>query len=186
MNSSCIRTAKPNKIKWGIGSGRYRLALQEVEISGCNAGFAVAGDRRPENPASFSKAQVKAWSAEGLVEFWGWQKDMVTVLRGSRIVCVSSYREGLPTELVQAAACARAIVTCYVQGCREVVRDNDNGLLVPARDAEALANALQRLIEDPSLRARMGERGRQRAVSAFWLQQVVSETLAWCRKLAPI
>ena len=87
---------------------------------------------------------------------------------------------------MEAAACARAIVTCYGQGFREVVRDNDNGLLVPARDAEALANALQRLIEDPALRARMGERERQRAVSAFWLQQVVSETLACCRKLAPV
>ena len=66
------------------------------------------------------------------------------------------------------------------------MRDTDNGLLVPARGAEALANALQRLIEHPALRARMGERGRQRAVSEFSLQQVVGETLALYRKLAPV
>jgi glycosyltransferase involved in cell wall biosynthesis len=84
----------------------------------------------------------------------------------------------MPKALIEAAACARAIVTCNVPGCREVVRSGDNGILVPLRSVEPLAQALRRLIEDGELRRRMGARGRERALAEFSVQKVIEETLA--------
>ena len=64
--------------------------------------------------------------------------------------------EGLPKVLLEAAACERAIVATDVPGCREIVRNGDNGLLIPAKDPIALAEAIVTLLQAPDLRRRMG------------------------------
>jgi glycosyltransferase involved in cell wall biosynthesis len=108
---------------------------------------------------------------------------MSTVLADAAIVVLPSfYGEGIPKALIEAAACGRPIVTTDTPGCREVVRHEDNGLLVPPRDAEALGVALRRLIEDQGLRSRMGARGRERALAEFDVSLVVRQTVALYRR----
>ena len=102
---------------------------------------------------------------------------MVDVFQRCHVVCLPSYREGLPKALLEAAASGRAIVTCDVPGCREVVRDGDNGLLVPPRDSASLAIALKRLLADDALRQRLARRSRERAVEEFSVDRVVADTL---------
>jgi N,N'-diacetylbacillosaminyl-diphospho-undecaprenol alpha-1,3-N-acetylgalactosaminyltransferase len=80
--------------------------------------------------------------------------------------------------LLEAASTGLPIVTTDVAGCRDVVKDGDNGFLIPVRDGAALADALVRLLRDSELRKRMGARGRKRAVSEFDVGSVVSATLA--------
>lgn len=168
----------PARLLRDKGVVEFVAAARLLRDRGIIARFAIAGDRDPQNPGAVSAQQVEAWSAEGAVEFLGWQRDMAAVLSTAHIICLPSYREGLPTALTEAAACGRPIVTCDVQGCREVVRDGDNGLLVPPRDPVALADALERLITDAALRARMGMRGRERALAEFSTGRIVGETLA--------
>jgi glycosyltransferase involved in cell wall biosynthesis len=79
--------------------------------------------------------------------------------------------------LLEAAACARPIVTTDVPGCREVVREGENGLLVPARDVQALSDALLCLIKNPELRAKMGHRGREIVLKEFSSEKVILQTL---------
>jgi glycosyltransferase involved in cell wall biosynthesis len=105
------------------------------------------------------------------------------VLARSHIVCLPSYREGLPKSLIEAAAAGRSIVTTDVPGCREVVRDGDDGLLVPAHDSQALSEAIGKLIGDPQLRQRMGERSRLRAEAEFGLETIIAQTLAVYREV---
>jgi glycosyltransferase involved in cell wall biosynthesis len=113
------------------------------------------------------------------VEWWGYHADMPKVFRQAHIVCLPSYYgEGVPMSLLEAASTGLPIVTTDVAGCREVVKDGDNGFLIPLRDWVALANALVRLLSDSELRKRMGARGRERAVSEFDVSSVVSATLA--------
>jgi len=157
-------------------------AARRLRSQGVAARYALVGEPDPENPASVAPEQLRQWVSEGVVEWWGWRDDMAEVFRDCHIVCLPSYREGLPKALIEAAAAGRAIVTCDVPGCREVVRDGDNGLLVPARDSQALADALARLLTDPSLRARMGARGRVRAEAEFSLDAVIERTLAVYRE----
>ncbi|MHB1174514.1 MAG: glycosyltransferase [Sulfuriferula sp.] len=101
----------------------------------------------------------------------------------AHIACLPSYREGLPKSLLEAAACGLPIVTTDAPGCREIVRDGDNGFLVPVRDAQALAIALRSLIDNPVLRAEMGLRSREIVLAEFSREQVIAETLAVYREL---
>ena len=111
------------------------------------------------------------------MEWWGHRDDMVAVFPSAHIVCLRSYREGLPKVLLEAAACGRPIVTTDVPGCRAVVREGENGLLVPVGDAQALSEALSCLIKNPELRAQMGRRGREIMLKDFSSEKVIAQTL---------
>lgn len=120
------------------------------------------------NPGSISESQIRAWVAEGLVE-WPGQVDDVRpwIERASVFVLPSSYREGKPRSTQEAMAMGRPVITTEVPGCRETVRHNRNGFLVPARNPEALAEAMLRFIERPELIERMGRESRRMAEEMF-------------------
>jgi glycosyltransferase involved in cell wall biosynthesis len=147
------------------------------------ARFALVGDTDAENPGAIPALALRAWAGEGIVEWRGFRTDVAAIFREAAIVCLPSWREGLPKVLIEAAATARAVVTCDVPGCREVVRQGDNGLLVPPRDPAALAEAIGRLLEDAALRARMGGRGRERAEKEFSVGSIAQQTLSLYREL---
>lgn len=154
----------------------FATAARMLRAQGIQARFALVGAPDEENPAYIPETQLRAWQSEGTVEWWGWRDDMAAVFGASAIVCLPSWREGLPKALIEAAAAARPIVTCDVPGCRDVVRHGENGFLVPARDPAALAVALRKLIESRSLREEMGRKGRARATE-FSTKMVIERTL---------
>ena len=102
---------------------------------------------------------------------------MPALYRTVDLVVLPSYREGLPKGLIEAAACGLPLVTTDVPGCREVVTDGVEGLLVPARDPAALAGAIGRLAADPALRKRMGEAARTKALACFDERLIISQVL---------
>lgn len=144
---------------------------------GCNARFVLVGTVDTANPTSFTEADVTAWVHDGVVEWWGHRADMPQVLAAARLVVLPSYREGLPKVLIEAAACGRAVVTTDVPGCRDAIEPGTTGVLVPARDAVALAKAIEDLIGDPARCQKMGSAGRSLAEKAFDIRQVVAEHL---------
>ena len=160
-----------------ILSPRSHTLLQEAQGTKAIARFVLVGDTYPDNPGAVSPAQLQSWVEEGVVEWWGWHDDMSAMFPKAHIVCLPSYREGMPLSLAEAAACGRPVVTTDVPGCREIVQDGVNGFLVPVRDSAALAEALRKLIGDPALRQEMGRRGRQRAETEFSVERIVHETL---------
>jgi glycosyltransferase involved in cell wall biosynthesis len=169
----------PARMLWDKGVGEFVRAAGILQAKGVRARFALVGDCDYENPASVQPSQMHAWENEGVIEWWGWKEDMRDVYAQAAIVCLPSYREGLPKTLIEAAACGRPIVTSDVPGCREVVRHGENGLLVPARDAGALAKALIDLLQSPSIRSEMGRCGRTIAEKEFSMDLVISQTIAF-------
>jgi len=170
------------RLLWDKGVGEFVAAARLLRQRGVAARFLLAGEPDPVNPASIPPGDIAAWVREGVVEHLGWVADMPALLATCHLVCLPSYREGLPKSLIEAAAAGKAIVTTDVAGCREVVRHRDNGLLVQPRDVHGLADALQRVIEDADLRSRMGARSRVRAEQQFGLDTVVQQTLAIYRE----
>jgi glycosyltransferase involved in cell wall biosynthesis len=124
------------------------------------------------NPASATQDEVDAWQQEGCVRALGERSDVAALYAASHIAVLPSYREGLPKSLIEAAACARAVVTTDVPGCRDAIEPGETGLLVPVRDAQALADAIARLAEDPALRQSMGAAGRALAEREFNIDRV--------------
>ena len=156
----------------------FTEAARILKEKGLKARFAVAGTTDPGNPASLLDEQIDAWKQSDLLEWWGWQDDMPAALAQADIFCLPSYREGVPNALLEAAACGLPIVTTDAPGCRDVVTDNVNGLLVPIQNAKALADALEILIISEDIRSRMGAAGRKIAVEQFSTSKVNRETLA--------
>lgn len=110
--------------------------------------------------------------------------DVPELWRRSHIAVLPSYyREGIPRSLLEAAACGRAIVTTDMPGCREIVRNGHNGLLVPPRDSVAIADAIERLLDDAEMRQRMGMAGHELVKNEFAEEHVVAQTLSVYRKL---
>jgi glycosyltransferase involved in cell wall biosynthesis len=173
----------PARLLRDKGVAEFVAAARILRGQGVAARFALVGEPDPANPTSVTQAEIRAWVAEGVIEWWGHREDMGTVYAVSHVVCLPSYREGLPKSLLEAAAAGRPIVATDAPGCREIVRDGVNGFLVPVRDVAALAASLRRLLEDAELRRAMGARGRQIVLAEFSVEQVVRETLALYREL---
>lgn len=150
-----------------------RLLAQE----GVSAEFVVAGPIDTGNPSSISEMEIRRWVDEGVVEWLGDCDDIIDLFARSHVVCLPTYYgEGVPKVLIEAAAAARAIVTTDIPGCRDIVRDRWNGLLVPPRNREALAEALRELLSNPDMRKHMGKRGRDLAKQEFDLSLVLEQT----------
>ena len=148
--------------------------------------FLLAGIPDSGNPASVPEDIVKGWVSEGLIEWLGHVEDMPALLATVQIVVLPSYREGLPKALIEAAACGLALITTDVPGCREVVADGVDGLLVPVRDVAALAKALRRLDDDGALRGRLGVAARTKALERFDERMILDRTLDVYRELLPM
>jgi len=168
-----------SRMLWDKGVGEFVEAARLIGARGVHARFALVGDTDAGNPSAVPREQLRKWHDEGVVEWWGWRRDIQTVLGQSHVVCLpSSYREGIPRVLIEAASCGRPLVATDTPGCREIVRDALNGFLVPVKDAASLANALHKLLLDPDLGKRMGANGRELVLSGFSLDQVLASNLA--------
>lgn len=168
----------PARLLTDKGVREFVQAAKILRTEGCTWRFVLAGAADGPNPAAIASTQVTAWVEEGIVEWWGHCSDMPATFRHAGIVCLPSYREGMPKALLEAAAAGKPVVTTDAIGCREAIIPGESGLLVPVADADALAKALQRLIADAELRDRFGRRGRQLAVERFSDQQVVEQVMA--------
>lgn len=173
----------PARMLWDKGVGEFVAAARLLRQRGVQARFALVGEPDPENPASVPQSQLKDWQNEGSVEWWGRREDMPQVLAQCHIVCLPSYREGLPKALLEGASCGRPIVTTDVPGCREIARHGENGLLVEPHNAAALAEALADLLADAKLRQRMGRHGREHVLKEFSQVRIVSQVLALYREI---
>jgi len=174
----------PSRMLWHKGVGEFVDAAKQLHKDGVNCRFILVGAPDPENPASIPEETLRMWHSEGIVEWWGYREDMPEVLSEAHIVTLpTTYGEGIPKILIEAASCGRAIVATDVPGCREIVHHNKNGLLIPPHDSKSLADALKVLVEDAELRAKMGARGREIVETEFSEEIVVKQTMELYKKM---
>lgn len=157
------------------GVMEYVEAVRLLKHGGINAKFLLVGDIDPHNPATLTKSELDGIREEGNIEILGHRSDIPELFANANIVVLPSYREGLPRVLVEAAAAGRAVITTDAPGCRDAIDPDVSGLLVPVRDAQALASAMQRLIEDKALRLHMGKNSRELAEREFSIEKIVLE-----------
>jgi glycosyltransferase involved in cell wall biosynthesis len=175
-----------SRMLWDKGASELVEASRLLRSRGFEAKVILAGQPDTGNPNTISEEQLREWDAEGFVEWLGHQDSMPELYARAHVVVLpTSYGEGLPRSLVEAAACGRAIVASDVPGCREAVADGVNGILVRPHDPEGLADAIEALLRDPARRAAMGRKGRERAEREFSDEQIVSKTLEVYDELLP-
>ena len=143
--------------------------------------FVAVGDPDRAKPDAITEPEQDAASKD--VTFTGWREDVRDLLGVFDIFVLPSWREGLPRSAIEAAAMATPLVLTDIRGCREVIADGREGLLVPVRDPDALASAILDLARDPERRARMGAAARDRATQRFDERRVADLVLSQYRRL---
>jgi len=169
--------ALASRMLWDKGIKELVDATRQLHNNGVKCRTVLVGIPDPDNPASIPEHVLRDWHAEGIIEWWGYRSNIAEVFAGSNIVVLPSYREGLPKVLLEAASCGRSIVATDVPGCREIVRNNINGFLVPSYNSKSLADALKTLIQDAELRTKMGAQGRKIVETEFSEEIVVRQTI---------
>ena len=159
------------------GVQEFVAAARVIKEKGINARFQLVGEPDPENPESVTDETLRTWQDEGFVECLGYRSDIAELFSQSHIVVLPSYREGLPKVLIEAAACGRAVITTDMPGCRDAIEPGVSGVLVPVRDAMALAEAIEGLLIDDVRRRQMGRAGRELAEREFSIEKVVAAHL---------
>jgi glycosyltransferase involved in cell wall biosynthesis len=156
------------RLLWAKGVGEFVEAARILRRRGVDVQFWLAGEPDTDSAGFVPEDQLREWEDEGLIEWLGYQTDMPTLFNQADIaVLPTKYNEGMPRFLVEAAACGLPIITTDQEACRIVVNDEENGVIIPTGDSEALANALERLIADRDYRKSLGKEARADAVRDF-------------------
>ena len=171
----------PCRMLWDKGVADIVEAFESLNL-GERYQLLLAGKTIPGNPASIPEKDLKAWESKGNVRWLGFVSDMNSLFNDADIVCLPSYREGLPLALLEASLCEKPILTTDVPGCNYLIENEHNGLVVPAKQPQALAKALKRLIDDDSLRLRLAKTARERTLERFTADSINSQILGFYRK----
>ena len=154
------------------GIGIYVEAARLLKRRGIAAEVQLLGPLDP-NPDSYTQAEVNAWQEESILSYLGATRDVRPFIRDcSVIVLPAIHREGIPRTVLEGMSMGRAVITTDVPGCAHSIVDGEDGFIVPAGDATALADAMERFVNDPALAASMGRSGRHRAETVFDVHQV--------------
>jgi glycosyltransferase involved in cell wall biosynthesis len=164
----------PARLIANKGVREFVQAARLLRSWGVDATFALVGASQPGNRGGIPGTELNVWTAEGVVEWWGHERDMAEVYRRADVVCLPSRGgEGTPRVLLEAAASGLPVVTTDVPGCGETVQHGTTGLVVRPWSPIDLAAALRPLIERPELRHRLGSQARRRAEALFSIEAVV-------------
>ena len=153
------------------GIVEYAEAARRLKLRHPKAVFQILGPY-DSNPAAISRPQMEAWERDGVLEYLGETDDVRPFLRRCTVYVLPSYREGTPRSVLEAMAMGRPVVTTDAPGCRETVRDGENGFLVPVKDVEMLAQAMERFLVQPELIRSMGKRSREIAEEKYDVRKV--------------
>jgi glycosyltransferase involved in cell wall biosynthesis len=184
-DSDCeVSVMLASRMLYTKGVGEFVAAARILKKRGLAVRFVLVGEPDPANRASIPLEVLQGWHDEKAVTFLGRSENMPAVFAAADIACLPTYYgEGVPKFLIEAGACALPAVTTDWPGCREIVEDGVNGILVPIRDPEAVADAVERLAKDPALREEMGRRGREHVLAHYSTARVIETTLRVYRDL---
>lgn len=156
-----------SRLIWEKGIGVFVEAARKIKKS-MDVRMVLIGMPDAGNPTSIPVSTIEGWVQQGAVEWWKWQEDMSAVYQQCTLVVhPTTYGEGIPTVLLEAAASGRPVITTDWPGCREAVLAGQSGFLIPPKDSEALANAITSLLNAPVKCAQMGVAGRKFAADHF-------------------
>lgn len=172
-----IKVLLPARMLWDKGIREFVDAAKRLRVSGPKVEMILAGGVDIGNPSAIGEEQLLQWAEKDGIRWLRHVDDMAGLYREVDLVVLpSDYGEGLPKSLLEASASGLPLVTTDAPGCKEVVIQDVNGLLIPPRDSVALELAILKLANDRDLRVRMGKASRELVLANFDDNTVVSAT----------
>lgn len=155
------------------GVREYISAGKVLKGKGLSIQLQLVGSIDEGNISSLSAEELNDAISKKYIEYLGQRSDVASIYQQSHVACLPSYREGLPKSLIEAISCGLPIITTDVPGCRQMIFDNKNGILVEVKSSTALADAIESLYSEPQKLLSMGNVSREMAVMYFGTQQVI-------------
>ncbi len=166
------------RLLYDKGIVEFVEAAKIVKKQHPSAEFWVIGELDIENPSTISREQLVEWIENKDIRYRGITSDIRTFIKDTDVVTLPSYREGLPKVVLEGMAMGKPIVTTNTAGCRETVIHGENGLLVPVKNYESLATAMNTMIEiGAQERAIMGQKSRERTLNEFADEHITRDYL---------
>jgi glycosyltransferase involved in cell wall biosynthesis len=182
VGASTVLCVVVGRLVWEKGYREVFEAAEAIKRLGIDAVFVVIGPRDPEKSDGVDEKAIAAAEASG-VRFLGMRSDVESLYAAMDLYVLASYREGFPRSAMEAAASGLPVIATDIRGCRQVVDQGLTGLLVPARDSQALTYAILEIINDPIKRSEMGTRAVEKARAEFDHQRVIDITLETYERL---
>jgi len=159
------------RLLWDKGIREYVNAARILKQKYPTVCWKIVGPY-DNNPSAVSRSDIQNWQQEGIIEYLGAVEDVRPYIAESSVYVLPSYREGTPRSVLEAMSMGRPIITTDAPGCRETVVDNINGFLVPVKDSESLAKAMEMFIQNKELIAEMGANSRDLAEERYDVNKV--------------
>ena len=153
------------------GVGEYMDAAREIHKKYPAARCLLVGPF-DTNPSAITPGELQTYINDGSVEYFGEQSDILPYMEQCSVFVLPSYHEGTPKTVLEAMACGRAVITTDAPGCRETVKNGENGVLIPVKNTQALADAMEMFITDPYKAVPMGMAGRRIAENKYDVKKV--------------
>ena len=168
----------PTRLVHEKGIAIFVRAARILKNKGVNARFEIAGGLTRDNPRAITQEEMETMTKGGAVKWLGRINNMPGKLKESALVVYPSYYgEGIPRVLLESCAAGRPVITTDHPGCREAVEHGKNGLLVPVKNPQATAEAIEILLNDIPRCKEMGKRARKKAEKEFNIHEIVRQTL---------
>jgi glycosyltransferase involved in cell wall biosynthesis len=186
-DSDCTTFLLLARMLWDKGIAEFVEAAKKVRAENPATRFILLGGSDFGNPAAVPENWLKEQHEQGYVEWVDHVDDVRPYLAASSVVVLpSSYKEGLPRSLLEAGAMAKPIITTDIPGCRDIVQDGLNGIIVPVKDEQSLAKAMLALSQNKAWREAMGQAGRKRVTEFFDDYIIIRETLEVYRQTGAV
>ncbi len=166
------------RLLWDKGVGEFVSAARLLKEKYKNVDFWLVGPVDLQNPKGILPEQLNKWNQEGIINYLGMTDNIREYLQKADVIVLPSfYREGIPLSLLEGGACGLPIITTDSCGCRETVIEGKNGFLVPVKNPEALAQAMERFVLNPDLIIEMGRESRRLVEEKFDSRKIVKTIL---------
>ena len=172
-----------SRLLWSKGVGDYVAAIKILKKRGKSYDFILAGFSDTENPDHITQDIIDSWHKDNLLTFLGWVEDMPKLLSNIDIFCLPSYYgEGIPKSLIEAIASSIPCITTDTPGCRNTVVNNENGFLIEIKNPIAIANAIEKIIDNKEMFLSMSKKSRILAENKFNEEIIIKQTLVLYEK----
>ena len=177
VNKFCVKKVKKiydiifhSRLLYDKGFNEIVEALEILRKKKIYLKTLILGDPDKSNRSSVNESIIISMAKKKNFYWINKVDNVIPYLQKSKISILPSYREGLPKSLLEAASCKLPLVATDVPGCRDICKDNFNGILIPKKNSKSLSKAIEKLLKNESLMLKYGENGRKLVKENFSLK----------------